>query len=87
MVRLRVRKIEYEDREFEREEIVTLTEAAEVLGMTVDAVISAIRTGRFTEVLDPDAIHKFKNRRFMLRSEVEEAAELRAKAAARWAPE
>ena len=85
MVMLQVRKISYEDQEFERDEIMTVTEAAQALGITVDAVISAVRVGKFTEVVDPDAAHPFKNRRFMLRWEVEEEAARRARVAEKWA--
>ena len=82
MVTLRMRKITYENRDFEVKELMTIKSAAERLNMTIDAVISAVARGLFTELVDPHAVNPFKNRRFLLRSEVEEMAERRARAAA-----
>ncbi len=58
--------------------------AADRLGLTVDAVISAITRGKLTELIDPEPLHRFKHRRFVLRSEVEEMAERRQRAAEKW---
>ena len=85
MVTLQVRKIIYEEGQFEPEQVMTIREAADALGMTLDAVIAAVRGGRLTELLDPDATHQFKNRRFVLRAEVEEEAEKRQRVADKWA--
>ena len=50
----------------------------------MDAVISAITRGKLTELIDPEPLHRFKHRRFVLRSEVEEMAERRQRAAEKW---
>lgn len=78
MVTLQVRRIVYEDQDFEPAEVLTVKDAASMLDLSLEAVISLVSRGRLTELIDPHATHRFKNRRFLVRAEVEEMAEQRA---------
>lgn len=84
MVALQVRRIVYEEAEFEPDDVMALKEAAQELGMTLAALITAVDRCRLTELVDPDAVHAFRRRRFVLRSEVQEMAEKRQRAADKW---
>ena len=84
MVTLRVRRIQYEEGEFDIEEVMTLKEASEVLGLSLQSVINQVNRGRLTELVDEDSIHAFRNRRYVLRSEIEEMGERRRRQAAKW---
>ena len=84
MVTLQVRRVIYEDLEVDPTDVMTVKEASERLGLTLEGVISVITRNRLTELIDPDAVHQFRNRRFVLRSEVEEMAERRERAARKW---
>lgn len=84
MVALRVRRIVYEEGEFEVGEVMSLKAASELLGLSLQAVINFVNRGRLTELVDEGSIHAFRNRRFVLRSEIEDMAERRQLQAQKW---
>lgn len=63
-----VKKVTYEEREFNPDDLMTMVEAADALDMSIPGVRSAIDRGDFTEIIDPRA--KFHGKRLVLRSEV-----------------
>lgn len=65
----KVRRIIYEEKEIDRDELVTIAEASEILDISIQGVGSALNRGEFTEVIDPYA--RFHGKRLLLRSEVE----------------
>jgi len=66
-----VKTITYEEREFQPDELITIAEAARMLGMTVQGVGSMINRGVLTEVLAPVKSRIYQNRRMIVRAEVE----------------
>lgn len=74
-MRLQKRVVTYEDISIDANELVTIREASEMLGMGLSGVKSAIDRGVFTEIVDQDAIERNRryNARYLLRSEVEAA--------------
>ena len=84
MVTLKTRRITYEDREFDPGEIMTIKEASVRLGCSIDAAVALVSRGQLTELIDLEALHQFKKRRFVLRSEVEELAARRERVAEKW---
>ncbi|MEJ2600593.1 MAG: hypothetical protein P8Z00_19825 [Anaerolineales bacterium] len=66
----KMRKTTYVDVDIDRSKLMTLTEAAEMIGITLPGVIRAIERGSFTEIIDEDA--GYHNRRLLIRDEVEE---------------
>ena len=81
---LQQRVISYEDVEIKPEEVMSLKEVSQVLEISIEGASSLVDRGRLTELVDPDALSRFKNRRFALRSEVEELAARRKRAAEKW---
>ena len=75
MGQYKMRVVEYRDAEFLPEELVSVTEAAKMLGMTKPGVISAIERGVLTEIVDME--RGYRGRR-LLRKEVETMRERRA---------
>jgi hypothetical protein len=75
-MRLQKRVTTFEDISIDANELLTLREASEILSMGLSGVKSAIDRGRFTEIIDVDAIERGRryNARYLLRSEVEAAA-------------
>ncbi len=73
-----VRRIVYEDRKFEYYDLLTQAQAADVLGILVEGVRSAIDSGKLTVVIDPTA-HKQQGRRLVIRQEVEDYKRARRK--------
>jgi hypothetical protein len=75
-MRLQKRVTTYEDVSIDANELVTIREAAEMLGMGLSGVRGAIDRRVFTEIIDLDAIERNRryNARYLLRSEVEAAA-------------
>ena len=53
------------------DELVTLTEAAEMRGVTVQAISQAVKAGRLTRYVDPDAANPQRSRTLVSRREVE----------------
>lgn len=53
------------------EDLMTQAEAARILGISVQAVNQQLSRGRFTVVIDTEARNPYRERRFVLRSEVE----------------
>ena len=51
--------------------LITLTEAAEIRGVTVQAISQAVAAGRLTRYVDPDAANPQKGRVLVSRREVE----------------
>lgn len=84
MVILRVRRIVYEEGEFDVGDVMSLKVAAEFLGLSLQSVINQVNRGKLTELVDEDSIHAFRNRRYVLRSEIEEMAERRQRQAEKW---
>lgn len=66
----KMRKTTYVDVDIDRSKLVSLSEAAEIIGMSLPGVIRAIERGALTEIIDEDA--GYHNRRLLVRSEVEE---------------
>jgi len=58
------------DIDIDRPKLITLTEAADIIGMSLPGVIRAIERGALTEIIDEDA--GYHNRRLLIRDEVEE---------------
>jgi len=74
---LRIRKEETaEEITLEETEVMTMTEAAREMEVTLSAIHQAIRRGDFTEIIDPSA-RFHQRRRLLLRKEVETAVEKR----------
>ena len=84
MVTLRMRIVSYEEREFDIEDVMSLKDAAELAGVSLQVIITAVGRCALTELLDPDAIHRFRDRRYVLRSEIEKMAEDRRRRAEKW---
>jgi len=69
-----VMKVQREQAELPDEAVISMKEAARLLGMTIQGVASALNRGAFTTVIDPDSRSRTafgRPRRFVLRSEVE----------------
>jgi len=79
-MKFEVRRITYEVEELDPGELMAISEAARVLGMTIPGVRSAMDRGQFTEVVDPDAVEQ-RFRRYLLRQEVEDLAARRERSA------
>jgi len=73
-----VKRTEYESIEIDPADLITIKDAAELLGLTMPGVVAAIQRGAFTEVINEDAVNPQKGRRLLLRAEVEADAERRA---------
>jgi hypothetical protein len=75
-MRLQKRVTTYEDISIDANELMTIREASEALGMGLSGVRAAIERRVFTEIIDADAIERNRryNARYLLRSEVEAAA-------------
>jgi hypothetical protein len=66
-----VREIVYKDRDFLPGELITITEAAELIGLSPQGIISAINRGALTEVIDNNYHHgRINSRRLIIRAEV-----------------
>jgi hypothetical protein len=78
-MRLQKRVITYEDVSIDANELVTIREASEMLGISLAGVRSAIARDAFTEIIDVEAIERNRryNARYLVRSEVEAAAAAR----------
>ena len=74
--------VSYRPADVDPEELVTLTEAAEMLGLTIPGVIAAIQRGAFTEIINREARNPQHRRRLLLRAEVEADARRRAEESA-----
>ena len=53
------------------DELITLTEAAEIRGVTVQAISQAVKVGRLTRYVDPDAANPQRSRTLVSRCEVD----------------
>lgn len=84
MVTLQRRVITYEPWDFEISDVMSIKDAADALGLSLQAVINQVNRGRLTELVDEDSIHAFRGRRYVLRSEVERMAERRQRQAQKW---
>lgn len=80
MITLQIRRVTYEDVEIDPGDVVSMREAADILGMTTQGVGSAMNRERLTELVDPDA-SRAKERRYLLRKEVDELAARKQRAA------
>ena len=74
-MKLMRRVVSYVEVGVEPEDVMSLNEAARLLGLRNQAIVSAIARGRLTELVDPGARNPRRDRRFVLRAEVEELAE------------
>jgi hypothetical protein len=74
-MRLQKRVISYVDVSVDANQLVTIREASEMLGIGLAGVRSAIARDAFTEIIDVDAVERNRryNARYLLRSEVEAA--------------
>ena len=68
------RVVSYVEVEVAPEDVMSLNEAARLLGLRNQAIVSAIARGRLTELVDAEARNPRRDRRFVLRAEVEEMA-------------
>jgi hypothetical protein len=73
-MKLQKRVITYEDVSIDANELVSLKEAAAMLDTTVTDMELAIAKDAFTVIIDT-----YTNRRYLLRSEIEEGRALRAR--------
>lgn len=64
------KRVVYEEVVIEPDEVFTISEAAVVLGMTFEGVISAMNRGQLTEIVDRRVVKFRKGRRLLLKSEV-----------------
>lgn len=80
MITLQIREVTYREIEIDPGDVVSMREAADILDMTTQGVGSALNREQLTELVDPDA-SKAKERRYLLRKEVEELAERKKRAA------
>lgn len=80
MITLQIREVTYRDVEIDPADVVSMREAADILGMTTQGVGSALSREQLTELVDPDA-SKAKERRYLLRKEVEALAARKKRAA------
>lgn len=79
MSRYLMRRVVYEPVEVDEGDLVSVVDAARRLGITMPGVIAAINRDELAEVVDEEAPHRRQNRRFVLRSSVEEAVEARGR--------
>lgn len=70
MSRYRIKRVTYEEIDLDREDLMTVSEAAKTLGITIQGVIAAIQRDRMSEVIDNEAAHSQQERRLLLRSDV-----------------
>jgi hypothetical protein len=68
----------YQPLDIDRDDLLSISEAADVLGLTLPGLIAAMNRGELREVIDDEAPMYWRDRRFVLRSEVEAARERRA---------
>jgi hypothetical protein len=66
----RIKRVSYEEIELDRADLMTLTEAAEILGLTLPGVISAMDRGRLSEIINDEAPNPQHGRRLVLRADV-----------------
>ena len=68
-----VKKVVYEGREFDDSEIITITEASKLLGITPPGVISMVNRGGLTEVYGDVGRSRniFRKKRVIIRAEVD----------------
>jgi hypothetical protein len=78
-VRLQKRVISYEDFDVSANELLTIREAAEKLGVKINAVLGLIDRDTLTQIVDADAVERGRrySTKFVLRKEVEALAEER----------
>lgn len=79
MPQLQKRVVGYETVSVEADDLLSLSQAAQVMGLTIPGVIAAIQRGELTELVDPNAEYQQQGRRFVLREEVEAGAEARGR--------
>lgn len=65
-----IKRVVYEDIGISIDQLVTISEAAEMLGMTKNGVISAMNRGVLSEITDLQAVKYRKGRRLLIKSEV-----------------
>jgi hypothetical protein len=70
MARYKVRRVTWEDFDGDRKDLVTISAAAKLLEVSVQAVSQAADRGRFTVVEDVEAANPRRGGRLLLRSEV-----------------
>lgn len=66
-----VKRVHYERIEPSPADLITIKQAADALGLTIPGVVAALNRGRFTEIINEDAPNPQRERRLLLRSEVE----------------
>lgn len=72
-----VRQITYEPAELGPEELYSMREAAELIGISLPALCGAMDRGQLTEVVDNEATNYYRGRRYAIRAEVAEYARAR----------
>ncbi len=76
-MRYKIREVSYRDAEISPKEVIPVSEAAKILGLSMPGVIRAIERGVLTEVRDTNAT--WRGRRLLLRKQVEQIAQERSK--------
>ncbi len=74
-----MRETSYKHADLERADLLSIQEAADALGMTLPGVIAAINRGELTEVVDVDARNPYRDRRFVIREEIQAAVARRSR--------
>ena len=73
-MRLRIRRTTYEDTEIGEAELCTMRQARDLTGLTYPGLVRAIERGVLTELLDAEHTGWRRDRRWLLRAEVEALA-------------
>ena len=73
-MRLRIRRTIYEDTEIDEANLCTMREARDLTALTYPGLVRAIERGVLTELLDAEHTGWRRDRRWLLRSEVEALA-------------
>jgi len=70
-MRLQIKRVVCEDVDVDPDDVMSIKAASRILGLSLPGVIAAINRGTLTELVDPEARNPYRDRRFVLRSEVE----------------
>jgi hypothetical protein len=65
----KIRRVEYDEIELDQDELMTIAQAAQELGVSMNTVQANLDANRFTEIIDSDKT--WQSRRLLLKTEVE----------------
>jgi hypothetical protein len=80
MPRYQERIVEYRPINISPDDLISLSEAAQLLDISLSALSVNVANGRLTEIKDTQATHGGRHQRWLLRAEVLEEARIRAAA-------